>query len=124
MSTHGEDNALTDVTNTMSTTAIRVGNTDALKRVRDAQWAEPQKFNYESYNADTREQREAVEAKDDVPAWAANATKYEWSEEYGEVGPAHPQLEQQLFGDENQVRQGDDFEKWVFYMCSLRKVLN
>lgn len=31
---------------------------------------------------------------------------YEWAEEYGEVGPRVPELEEQLFGGEFRMRQG------------------
>ncbi len=47
----------------------------------------------------------------DEPAWAANATKYEWSEEYGDVGPANLALEAQLFRDEHINRTGIAFDK-------------
>lgn len=88
-------------------------------------------YNYKVYNAKTREEREAAEAemkKDDikpagglgededgaytaeVPVWASNAMKYEWSDEYGDVGPSHPLLEKQLFRDRFIARAGQKLD--------------
>jgi ATP-dependent RNA helicase DDX3X len=33
------------------------------------------------------------------PDWLGNARVYEWSDEYGNVAPRHPGLEEELFGD-------------------------
>ena len=74
-------------------------------------WVPKTKYDYNVYNATTREEREAIEASDDAPTWAANASKYEWSDEFGDVGPEHPELEKQLFGGDTLVRSGDQFEK-------------
>ena len=109
MSDGGEDTALADVTNTMGKTQINPNNAAAIGRVKDARWSAPEKFNYEAYNADSKEKRQAVEAVQDVPAWAANAVKYEWSEEFGDVGPEYKELEEVLFGDDNQMKAGDAF---------------
>ena len=109
MSKNGD--ALANVTNKM--TSVQV-NEDALKRVREAHWTEPQKFDYDAYNAGPRDQRLSASAADpgfDVPTWAANAAKYEWSDEYGDVGPAHQALEEMLFGDENKMQKGEEFKK-------------
>ena len=83
----------------------------------------PVEYNYEIYNASTHEARQdaertAVEKKvnhdeqfiDDVPLWASNAVKYEWNDEYGDVGPAHPELERQLFQDRYQNRAGEKLD--------------
>ncbi|KAI9821489.1 MAG: hypothetical protein M1832_003337 [Thelocarpon impressellum] len=74
-------------------------------------WVPKIKYDYTVYNADTQEAREAAAGASGVPAWAANAEKYEWSEEFGDVGPAHPELEKQLFGNEHLVRSGSQFER-------------
>ncbi len=74
-------------------------------------WAEPVKYNYQAYNASSREEREAVEAEHDLSDWAANAAKYEWSDEYGDVGPAHPELERLLFHDGTGTHTGILFHK-------------
>ena len=112
MSVNGDDGALADITNKVN--GIKV-NEEALKRVRDAQWAEPEKYDYETYNAPPKDQRSAAPAEsgeaDDVPVWAGNATRYEWKDEYGEVGPEHPALEKMLFKSEWQMEKGNEFSR-------------
>ena len=96
--------ALADVTNT----ANNVKNEEAFALARDKGWVEPQGFDYETYNASGRAtaDNEALQTE-----WGHNAAKYEWKEEYGEVGPAVPELEQQLFRSEFLNRRGVKFEK-------------
>ncbi len=90
-------------------TNVKAGDTAA--RAREQGWAEPEKYNYMAYNASSREEREALEADQDLPAWASNAAKYEWSDEYGDVGPPHPELERQLFHEGSGTRSGVLFQK-------------
>lgn len=104
---------LADVTNKVAN--IRV-NEEAIKRVRDAQWAEPQKFDYDTYNAGPRDAGSAgpaagSEAEANAPSWAASAMKYEWSEEFGDVAPHHEALKKMLFHDENKMERGDLFKQ-------------
>ena len=49
MSENGE--ALADITNKVASVQVNEG---AIKRVRDAQWVEPQKFDYDVYNTGPR----------------------------------------------------------------------
>lgn len=76
-------------------------------------------YNYAELNMTEAEHRAA---QGDAPAltpgdvlqdhgWANNATVYEWLDEYGDVGPAHPVLERQLFGSDVHVVSGVDFSK-------------
>ncbi|KAI0447236.1 P-loop containing nucleoside triphosphate hydrolase protein [Xylaria telfairii] len=45
-------------------------------------------------------------------SWEGNARVYEWDGETGDLGPEHPELESQLFGDPNlRDPQGIDFSK-------------
>ena len=105
MSENGEP--LTDVTNKVAN--LRV-NEEAIKRVREAQWAEPQKFDYDTYNAGPRDAAPAGSAADaNAPSWASSAMKYEWSDEYGDVAPHHEALKNMLFHDENKMERGDLF---------------
>lgn len=112
MSENGD--ALGDVTNKLANIKV---NEDAVKRVREAQWAVPQKFDYDTYNAGPRDRESAAPVGDenadyaDGPTWAANAVKYEWSDDFGEVGPRHPALEQMLFRDEHIMEIGEKFER-------------
>ena len=103
--------ALADVTNVMAKANVR--DNDAAQRSRDAGWAEPEKYDYGVYNATagTREERVAAEEAQHLPGWAANAQKYEWSDEYGDVGPRHEALEDMLFNNENINRIGLAFDK-------------
>lgn len=54
------------------------------------EWSKPLEYNYEELA-----QQGPVEATN----WEGNAAIYEWNDEYGEVGPKHPELEVMLFGD-------------------------
>lgn len=47
---------------------------------------------------------------DSAPQWASSAAVYEWSGDEGEVGPADPRLEQDLFHGENEQRAGAAFD--------------
>lgn len=50
---------------------------------------------------------------DNAPeTWEANAQVYEWDGEHGQIGPEHPQLELQLFGEKtNGPSHGVDFSQ-------------
>ena len=88
------------------------------------EWMKPEKYDYKIFNASIREEREAaergvaeregggVDTTQDTPVWATNAVKYEWNDEYGDIGPAHPELEKQLFRNEHITRQGDKIHKY------------
>ena len=104
---------LADITNAV--TGINIKDPDDIQRSRDAGWAEPSKYDYDSYKKEpaTREERENSTANQNLPQWAANAAKYEWSDEYGDVGPRHQELEELLFHDEFINRTGNEFEKYV-----------
>ncbi len=111
MSPSDNGTVLTEVNNSMANATIK--DEAANQRSREHGWSEPEKYDYESYNAGTREEREAVEAAHEVPAWASNAMKYEWQEDYGDVGPEHPELEEMLFKDKNRMESGIEFEKYL-----------
>lgn len=102
-------NALTEASN--ATGPVR----DELKyqQARDAGWIAPQAYSYESAKtggqgaADTAETIETI----GVPVWAHQAVKYEWQEEYGDVGPEVSELEAQLFKGDTRTRIGQHLEK-------------
>ena len=78
------------------------------RRAREHGWVPPVKYDYDAYNA-TRESREKSEDAMDtigVPTWAANAARYEWLDEYGDVGPSLPALEKELYRDEHAMKTG------------------
>ncbi|KAI5364672.1 Putative ATP-dependent RNA helicase DEAD-box, Helicase superfamily 1/2, ATP-binding protein [Septoria linicola] len=66
-----------------------------LAKARAAGWTETVAFNYDEF------QRQGDYE------WLGNAKVYEWSEEYGDVAPGHPELERQLYGGEDRVTAGD-----------------
>ena len=96
--------ALDDTTNNASGTNGN-RNEEAYATARDKGWVEPQSFDYESHNAPIK----ASGANEGD--WNHHAAKYEWKEDYGEVGPAIPELEHQLFRSEFINRQGVKFNE-------------
>ncbi len=55
--------------------------------------------------------RKTIDDYTAVPAWAANATRYEWSDDFGDVGPEDEELEKMLFQAEDKMEVGDQLEK-------------
>lgn len=106
-------NGVSNITNGVA--KVNVKDESDVQRVRDAGWVEPLKYDYDTYNAGptTKEERDAAAAEgtQDLPAWAANAAKYEWSDEYGDVAPAFKILEDELFNNEHINRTGLEFAK-------------
>ena len=92
--------ALNDVT--------KVVNKEAHALARDKGWVEPQEFDYDAYNTSGKVTGTDQVVKGD---WSHNAEKYEWKEEYGDVGPPSAELEAQLFRSEFINRQGLKFDK-------------
>jgi hypothetical protein len=71
-------------------------NAEAAQRVaREKGWTEPVPFEYAEL-ANSKDHRD----------WAGIAVRYEWKDEYGDVGPAVPELEEQLFRGELIARAG------------------
>ncbi len=89
-------------------------------------WAAKVGYDYATYSKTTKELSEEaqgapepVEDEEHAGAvggilpgqWANNAAVYMWDDDFGDVGPRFPQLEQQLFGSEFHVKSGIQFEK-------------
>ena len=110
MSANGDDQVLADVTNKVSNVQVQE---DARHRVKEANWGDRQEFDYAKYTAGPGDKvaSDLGKSQADVPTWAANAAKYEWADEYGDVGPEHKDLEKILFGDEHKMEQGNKFSK-------------
>ncbi|KIW73981.1 hypothetical protein PV04_02054 [Phialophora macrospora] len=126
---------LADVTPAVNGTAIPAGppkNEQALKAAREAGWVPPTAHNYTSkapvtaLNGDESEtQPDAApaaegEGVEDVPMsryrpsnWSHDAMKYEWSEEFGDVGPRDEKLEKELFHGEFINRAGAKIENYA-----------
>ena len=85
-------------------------------------WTTKIKYDYDTYNKSTKELSDAqgaISGGDEVDDavggvkpgdWASNAATYEWEDEFGDVGPRFPELEKQLFGSDNHVRRGINFQ--------------
>ncbi|KAL2831140.1 P-loop containing nucleoside triphosphate hydrolase protein, partial [Aspergillus cavernicola] len=94
---------LTDVTN-----AQRNKNIEASNIAREKGWVVPEGYDYEKYNASLSAEKPTgeFEQEEALPVWAANAAKYEWNDEFGDVGPENAELEVQLFRNEFINRTG------------------
>ena len=112
MSANGDDHALMDVTNRVSNMQL---HEDARERVKEANWGARQEYDYAKYTAGPHDKTALASEPDQTlgsaPTWAANAAKYEWDDEYGDVGPEHEELKEMLFGDEHKMEQGQEFSK-------------
>lgn len=49
----------------------------------------------------------------DFTGWAGNATRYEWKDEYGDIGPRNEELEKQLFHGDHLSRVGLRLDRYV-----------
>lgn len=83
-------------------------NAEAVAFAREKGWAEPSSYDYEEYG---KVAKDATMVDPTLPMWAHNAQKYEWKEDYGEVGPRNEELEQMLYHGEFITRQGIKFNE-------------
>jgi hypothetical protein len=104
------DNTATTDGNTFDMTALAGGLSEAEKaehrdRARDAGWVEtvPVDYNVQQNSRD-----------DDHAHYLRNSAVYEWDDEYGDVGPEMPELEQDLFRGDFRVRQGTHMSNLQF----------
>lgn len=75
-------------------------NAEAAALAREKGWVEPQTYDYSVYTTTQKPE------DGDAPTWASSAAKYEWSDEYGDVGPPNEELEKMLFHSEFISRAG------------------
>jgi hypothetical protein len=75
----------------------KLDKAELVEKARAAGWNETTAFNYEEF------QRTGGNDTN----WYGSARVYEWKDEYGEVGPEVPELEDILFGGEFVMRQGE-----------------
>ncbi|KAK5015884.1 hypothetical protein LTR16_003832 [Cryomyces antarcticus] len=92
--------------------AIMIDKAAATTKAREAGWAPTSAYDYDTYNASTKGDKDGL--GEVGPAWASTAAKYEWKEEYGDVGPAVPALEAQLFNHEFVMRAGSAIKALEF----------
>lgn len=92
-----------------------VRDEEKFKQAREAGWVAPQAYNYETAQAKHGDPApsSSVEQVDteEVAGWMHKAVKYEWQEEYGDVGPEVPELEKQLFGGDTRTKTGQFLDK-------------
>ena len=105
MSSENVDQGVENVTASLVDPQVNV-DPEAAARARDHGWIEQNAYDYKRYNATVKDPDTPAEG----PIWAVNAKKYEWKDEYGDVGPEDPVLEIDLFGSEHTMRKGEDFE--------------
>ena len=78
-------------------------------QAREQGWNEPEQYDYDMFKGEAKAS-ENDEQGPQLPEWDFNAAKYEWKEEYGDVGPENEKLEDMLFRDENHVRSGEHLD--------------
>jgi len=82
-----------------------VDNQDRAAKARDHGFVEKTAYDYAVYGSGN----DAPDARNDQ-AWGSTAARYEWSDEYGDVAPKVPALEQQLFNDTFMMRKGENLQ--------------
>lgn len=105
--------ALPDISNEKPAAPGPPKDQEAFEAARQKGWVAPTAYDYSS-NKNTAPavatgidgDAAAAAAEGFAPQWAHQAEKYEWKEEYGDVGPRVPALEQQLFESELIMRKG------------------
>lgn len=88
-------------------------NADAAAVAREKGWTAPQGYDYSKYSTTVPplEKPEVGEEVIDLPEWAAKAAKYEWKDEFGDIGPPNPELEDMLFRNDWINRSGMKLDK-------------
>ncbi|KAF7181325.1 hypothetical protein CNMCM7691_000543 [Aspergillus felis] len=81
-------------------------NVEASNLAREKGWVPPEQYDYAKYNTGPAEKPEEVTEQSEIPEWAAKAAKYEWNDEFGDVGPPNKELEDMLFRNEFINRTG------------------
>jgi ATP-dependent RNA helicase DDX3X len=85
---------------------------EAFDKARSKGWVAPSAYDYSATSKISKSADDlAAIPQDEQPQWAHLAAKYEWKDEYGDVGPEIPELEKQLFGNEYITRQGENFNE-------------
>jgi ATP-dependent RNA helicase DDX3X len=97
--------------------AANAPNLRTAEELRQAGWVEPPKFDYDAAEAQAAPAAaggdEAFGHGGNLPDWAHNAARYEWNDDFGDVAPPIPELEQQLFHNEFTNRVGIKLNKSV-----------
>ena len=110
MSAFELDTPMRDTTNQMNHTTM---NAEAAAVAREKGWVPPEKYDYSKYISVPSGEPVESEGNIEAPEWASGAAKYEWKEEYGDIGPPNSELEDMLFHNEYINRVGIKFELYV-----------
>lgn len=89
--------------------ALQISKEQAYNAARAKGWVQPHATDAEAVVSAEGTGADAAETIE--PVWAHTAEKYEWKEEFGEVGPRIPELENQLYRNELIVRKGLKYDK-------------
>lgn len=106
---------VTDISNALKeVTGEKINkNVEATNLAREKGWVLPEQYDYTKYNSGSAEKPEEVTEQSEIPEWAAKAAKYEWNDEFGDVGPPNKELEDMLFRNEFINRAGLKIGKYV-----------
>lgn len=75
-------------------------------------WTAKSAYDYEAYNKSSKELHDDEQARGiDGSTWASDAVRYEWEDDFGDIGPRNEELEKHLFGSDFHVRHGIEFHK-------------
>jgi hypothetical protein len=74
---------------------------EAEAKAREHNWPQKMAYDYSLYNP-TKD----APIPENLPAWACNAVKYEWDDDFGDVPDRVPALEEELFNFEFLHREG------------------
>lgn len=117
--------ALPEVTNGENLEATGpVKDQQAFDTARELGWVVPKPFIYDAGPkiATSRVASDGSAAeKAHESQWAHEAKKYEWKEEYGDVGPKIPELEKELFGNEHITRRGSNVNEYYSQLVNVRQ---
>jgi ATP-dependent RNA helicase DDX3X len=110
--------ALAEATNGASAPCVSRVDEESSKRARDLGWVPPQTYDYGASAPTAAKKPEIVEDEEENnesqhkgSTWAHDAAKYEWNQEYGDVGPRSEALEKELFKGDFINRAGEKLAK-------------
>lgn len=105
----GQTNGQTNDLSNGTATARPPRDEAKYQAAREQGWSEPQEYDYAAAAAPVN--TTPGEASADQPMWGHKSRRYEWDDEFGDVGPEVPELEKDLFHGEFQMRRGIRFDR-------------
>jgi hypothetical protein len=102
---------------------------EAKAKAKEHGWEEPVPYNYAVYNGSA--DRATDNLNGDIEhtvtfgesRWLSQAAVYEFDDEYGEVGPRNPALEQELYHDENRMITGEHVHQFQYQVHTAGPVM-